>query len=360
MAKLLKDLYSEEYVELLCVNLQKNYSDFKIEDFKSAIFDETWESKELKERMRRIALTLGHFLPKDFLKAVAVLKPAFSRMNFAYSLENMVFQDFVEVYGLEDFEASMDALAHFTDNSSSEFAIRAFILKRPERTMRQMKIWASSKNHHVRRLSSEGCRPRLPWAVALPAFKSDPKLVLEILELLKDDESPYVRKSVANNVNDVSKDNPDLAMGLSQRWIGANENRDALLKHGCRTLLKAGNREALNLFGFLQNETISLDDFQTPNEVKLGEDLEFSFAIKSQTPLGKLRIEFALYFLRKNGERNKKVFKISEGLFKEKEKRVRKIYSFKPISTRAYYKGSQKLAILINGEVFGQSEFTLF
>jgi len=129
-------------------------------------------------------------------------------MNHNYGLENMIFQDFVEVYGLDSFDVSMMAFEVFTVNSSSEFAIRKFILKYEEKTMIQMLLWAKSENEHVRRLASEGSRSRLPWAVALPVFKEDPTSVVEILELLKDDVSAYVRKSVANNLNDISKDNP--------------------------------------------------------------------------------------------------------------------------------------------------------
>ena len=116
----------------------------------------------------------------------------------------MIFQDFVEVYGLDDFENSMRALEVFTINSSSEFAIRQFIVKYPQNTMKQMKIWALSENEHIRRLATEGCRSRLPWAIALREFKENPKKVIEVLEILKDDVSEYVRKSVSNNINDIS------------------------------------------------------------------------------------------------------------------------------------------------------------
>ena len=236
-------------------------------------------------------------------------------MNHAYGLENMVFQDFVEVYGRDSFEISMMALEHFTIGSSSEFAIRQFILRYEDRTMKQILLWAESENEHIRQLASEGCRPRLPWAIALPVFKSDPTPVLEILECLKDDSSPYVRKSVANNLNDISKDNPLLVKKLTKEWIGVDTKRDALLKHGCRTLLKASDSEVLSLFSFTKPEHISLKNFTHTQNVKMGEALEFSFELCSSDNLGKLRIEFAIGFLRKNGKHNQKVFKISEGLY---------------------------------------------
>ena len=254
----------------------------------------------------------------------------------------------------------MDALECFTVGSSCEFAIRAFILKSPQESMKRMKIWATSDNEHVRRLASEGCRPRLPWAVALPSFKKDPKLVLEILELLKDDMSPYVRKSVANNLNDVSKENYAMVKKIANDWIGYSKNRDAIIKHGCRTLLKNSDSDVLELFGFSKPTGVKIENFKLTQQVKMGENLSFSFDVIKNEKLGNLRMEFALYFLRKNGVHNKKVFKISESNLKENSKHVEKTYSFKPISTRVYHKGLQKLSIIINGVVFQESEFTLF
>lgn len=152
----------------------------------------------------------------------------------------MFFQDFVEVFGLEDFENSIKALEVFTLESSSEFAVRAFILKYEYQTMQQMKLWTQSSNEHIRRLACEGCRPRLPWAVALPKFKQDPSSVLEIIELLKNDESLYVRKSVANNLNDISKDNPELLLKFVKENLGFSKELDWICKHASRTLLKKG------------------------------------------------------------------------------------------------------------------------
>ena len=360
MAALLKNLYNEEYIELLCISIKENFTSFKSDDFTKYIFTKEWKTKELKDRMRHISTTLGVYLPSSYIKAISILKLTFNKMNFSYGLENMIFQDFVEVYGLNELKISLDALETFTIKSSSEFAIRRFILKYPHESMKQMFLWAKSPNEHIRRLASEGSRPRLPWAVALPLFKLQPQEILEILELLKDDESKYVRKSVANNLNDISKDNPQIVIQITTEWINYSDNRDALLKHGCRTLLKASNRQTLELFGFSKPTDISLDNFTFTDSVKLGEELAFSFELIGEEKLGKLRVEFALHFLRKNSKHNKKVFKISEGIYSSNHKILSKTYSFKPISTRVYYKGVQRLSIIINGEVFKEVEFILF
>ena len=350
MAELLKNLYNEKYINLLSEGL---FSD----EFKKKIFDDEWKNKELKQRMRHISITMGRFLPKEYDKAIDLLKVRFSQIKPYYGLENMIFQDFVEVYGIHNFEKSMEALEYFTKDCSSEFAIRRFIMKYPKKTMKQMKIWAKSDDLHVRRLASEGCRPRLPWAIALTEFKENPKKIIEILEMLKDDESEYVRRSVANNLNDISKDNPDLVKNLANNWLGKNENRDKLLKHGCRTLLKASDKYILNLFGFKKIEDLKVDDFKITKKVKNGNDLSFSFFIESEKNLGKLRIEYALYFLRQNNKYIKKVFKISEGIYKQNSKKVQKIYSFKPISTRRYYTGLHKVEIIVNGESLHVDDF---
>ncbi|QSZ41872.1 DNA alkylation repair protein [Sulfurimonas aquatica] len=360
MAELLKNLYNKEYMTLLANTIETEFISFDSDNFLQSIFFDNWQNLELKQRMRHISTTLGEYLPKDYSKAINILQNVFKKMNNAYALENMIFQDFVEVYGLEKFDISINALGVFTVGSSSEFAIRTFILKYPQEAMEKMLLYAKSDNEHLRRLASEGSRPRLPWAISLPLFKKEPQRVLEILEILKDDESAYVRKSIANNLNDISKDNPELVKEIASSWIGESKNRDMLLKHGCRTLLKQSDRETLELFGYSKPDFINILNFQYSTEVEMGEALNFSFNIVSEKKLGKLRVEYAIYFLRKNQQRNKKVFKISEFDSQEKEKRFLKSYSFKPISTRVYYRGLQKLSIIINGIVFKEVEFTLF
>ena len=358
MAKLLKDLYDENYINILSNSIINNYISFDKNNFTASIFDKEWQNKELKQRMRHISNTLYTFLPNKYEESILILKNIFLKMNTQYSLENMIFQDFVEVYGLEDFKISMDALESFTINSSSEFAIRQFILKYPNETIKQMKLWARSKNEHIRRLASEGSRPRLPWAIALQKYKENPKEILDILEILKDDDSLYVRKSVANNLNDISKDNPQILKDITKKWIGINKNRDWILKHGCRTLLKNGDIEILERFGF-KNNSVFISSFVLNKEVKLGENLEFSFLLNSSENLGKLRIEYSISFLRQNNKYSQKVFKITEGIYKQKSKYISKRYSFKPISTRNYYTGIHKLNIIVNGIVLDEKEFLL-
>ncbi len=359
MAALLKELYNEKYVNLLATQLSLAYPAFEMKSFTSTVFYSQWSELELKQRMRHIAISLNQHLTQDYNQNINILKKVFSELNYNNGLENMIFQDYVEVYGLNHFNTSMNALSHFTINSSSEFAIRRFILKYPVETMAQMREWTYSKNEHIRRLASEGSRSRLPWAIALEVFKKEPAKVLEILEILKDDESKYVQKSVANSINDISKDNPNIIKELIKEWIGESKSRDWICKHGSRTLLKKSDREILDLFGFKTPSDISLSQFKLSKSIKIGEALEFSFTLTSPKSLGKLRIEFAIEFLRKNSKYNKKVFFLKEGIYKENSKEFFKGYSFKPISTRVYYKGLHKLFIIINGKEFEEEEFRL-
>jgi len=359
VAKLLKNLYNAQYINLLANELQLSYEAFNKESFINSVFDKIWQQRELKQRMRHISTLLDIYLLKDYTQNIEILKATFSRMDYSFALENMIFQDYVEVYGINYFEVSMDALEYFTINSSSEFAIRAFILRHEIKTMQQMQTWAISPNHHIRRLASEGCRPRLPWAIGLKQFQENPSKILKILDILKDDTNIYVRKSVANNLNDISKDNPEAIKILAKKWIGKNQHRDWILKHGLRTLLKKGDREVLNLFDFHQPKHIQLTSFYLLESIKVGENLKFSFILNSTNNLGKLRIEFAIEFLRQNNKYNKKVFQIAEGYYKENSKEFFKTYSFKPISTRVYYKGEQILHIIVNGETLISKRFHL-
>lgn len=356
MAEPLKHLYNKLLIKVLSNEIKIHYEKFDCEKFKDSVFDDFWEEKELKDRMHHIASTLNDFLPNDYLKALDILKKTAPKFN---GFEHMYFQDFVEIFGLEYFEESMNALELFTQYASSEFAIRAFILKYEEKTMNQMKIWANSSNHHVRRLASEGCRPRLPWAISLPKFKENPSKVIEILDILKDDESLYVRKSVANNLNDISKDNPNIVIKLIKSWKNRNDNCDWLVKHAARSLLKNSNKEVLEIFGFADISHITLQNFDLSKNVEINSDLEFNFLLCSKKELGKLRIEYAIHFLKANGRLSKKVFMLSSVNNSSKSKVISKKHSFKKISTRKYYKGIQGLSIIVNGYKMIYKEFEL-
>jgi len=357
MPEPLKNMYSKVYLNNFADVFVKVYPSFDKAKFLKLVFDKDWENKELKQRMRHISICLNAVLPSDYKKTVEILKKAV--VNFGGFL-SMIFPDYVEVYGLDYYKTSIAALELFTQYGSSEFAIRHFIVKYAEDTMKQMLAWAKHKNHHVRRLASEGCRPRLPWAIGLPEFKKNPTEVLKVLEILKEDESEYVRKSVANNLNDISKDNPDVALKTAKRWYGKNKGTNWIVKHGMRGLLKKGNTEALKLFGFKGAEGIKVTDLKLlPDKVKVGDKINFSFKLKSDKEQ-KIRLEYTIDFITSSGKISKKIFKISENTYEpHKIYPISKIHSFKDLTVRKHFEGNHTLAIIVNGENLAEKIFKI-
>ncbi|WP_444994627.1 DNA alkylation repair protein [Aliikangiella sp. IMCC44359] len=357
MPELLKHQFSEEFVFTLAKEFKREFSVFKEKAFIQSVFNDKWETLELKDRMRHLAEQLGDYLPSDYEQAVAIILPVADKFS---GMQHILFPEYIERFGLNNFKLSMKALEHLTSNSSSEFAIRPFILRYPKQAMEQMEKWSRSKNEHIRRLASEGCRPRLPWAMALPEFKQNPAPLLEILERLVSDDSLYVRRSVANNLNDISKDNPDIVINFARTYLGHSKKVDWAIKHACRGLLKQGHKEILLLFGFEDPQHLSVTGLKAEKEVAFGGKVNFEFKIKSKRKsLGKLRLEFIIEFMKANGKRSAKIFKISEGDFIEKLKIVSKSFSFKSISTRRYYPGIHRLIIVINGKQLANLSFKL-
>lgn len=268
-------------------------------------------------------------------------------------LEYMFLPDYIETYGINDYEHSVKCMEFVTRFTSCEFAVRPFIVKYGDRMLDQMQRWSLHENHHVRRLASEGSRPRLPWAIALPKLISDPVPLLPILENLKNDPSDYVRRSVANSLNDISKDHPEIVISIAKKWGGLSKETDDLIKHACRTLLKQGNHTILKHFGVSANSNIVISKFiiHTPF-VCVGDGLDFSFEVINKDSKNlNLRIEYGVYYLRNNGRHSKKVFKISERQLHPLQKiEINRKQSFKPITTRRFYPGQHQLSIIINGE----------
>ncbi len=357
MAEPLKNIYNSDYIRDLGIAFSKVHCAFDREGFEKKVMNQQWTELELKQRASHICQSIHEELNLPFPKACEVLKDV--GKNFS-GYAALFFPEYIQRYGLDYWDESMDALSVLTQYSSAEFAIRPFILKDCEKAMAQMLEWSLHKNHHIRRLASEGCRPRLPWASALNDFKKDPSLILPILENLKHDSSLYVRKSVANNLNDISKDDPALALKLAKRWMNKPSAESLwIVKHGLRTLLKASSTEALNLFGLADSSSIEMNGFKllTP-AVMMGEELSFEFDL-NVTKDTKLRIEYALHFRNKKGTHGRKVFKLSEIEVEEGEYEVTKAHKFKELTTRCFNEGVHFLEIIINGKSFIKEPFFL-
>ena len=364
MPDALKDMYNRPYLENLAAEIHHVYPAFQAKEFVASVMDDSWQALELKGRMRQISLNLGKYLPQDYPAAIAVIDKVVADYGTGWMTEGfcMYFNDFIELYGQDEmhWDISIAALGRYTRHASSEFAVRPFIINHETRMMQQMNAWSKSEDEHLRRLSSEGCRPALPWAQALPAFKKDPSPVLPILEQLKADPSLYVRKSVANNLNDISKTHPDLVVTIAKKWYGENEDTNWIVKHACRTLLKKGNREALRLFGFGDDKAIEVSDFKLlQDDVSIGGELHFSFVITTNTAT-KMRLEYGVDYMKSNGKQSRKIFQISESAVeKGLTKNYTKKHSFADVSTRKHYLGAHAITLIVNGSERGTLDFTV-
>lgn len=365
MGEAFKDIYTEDFLRAFSHKVTSVYKSFSGKEFVTAIFDDSFKDMALRARMFRIVEILGQYLPQDYEKALDILyKLAEQCEGFPY----LFFPDFVTVYGLRDeyWNISMNALECFTKYSSSEFAIRQFILKDTERAMEYMLKWSTSSNEHVRRLSSEGCRPRLPWSMDLPSFKKDPAPVLDLLKNLRADSSLYVRKSVANNLNDIAKDNPEIVLTTARNWIGKNKDTDWILKHGCRTLIRKAVPEALALFGYTEASeaeplVVDVRLVVTPEQLLVGDvcRLEYSLNLNKDFPVH-IRLEYGIDFVKSKGKTSRKLFLLTDRTVPGNSYLSgSRNHSFADLTTRKHYPGLHSIVLLANGKEVAKTSLLL-
>ena len=376
MAEAFKNFYNKQFFDRFTKDLKCVINDLDEHKFISLCMDDDWEYREYKQRITHIATVLKKFLPTDYKDTIAKIielldyvektQPGFSEINdekFGLILEyGAILDNYIEQYGLSDFETSVKAIEKITQFTSCEFVTHPFIVKYPDKMMKQMLIWSKHEHWGVRRLASEGCRPRLPWAMSLPDLKKDPTPIIPILENLKNDPARFVRLSVANNLNDIAKDNPEIVIELAKRWYGESKEVNWIIKHGCRTLLKQGNSEIMELFGLGSVKNINIDNFQilTPT-VKVGNSLEFSLKIlNDNSKKVKIRLEYGIYYQKANGTLVKKVHKISEKEYPANSTTpITRKHSFKIVTTRKLHPGLHQVSVIINGTEFEKHDFIL-
>ena len=357
----LKLLYSPSYIETLADALSSALSDaspgIDRDAFVRGVLGSGWRALELKQRMRRIAQSLADHVPGEYRDQLATILEVAPQFD---GFRAMMFPDFVELCGVDDFDASVPALAVLTRYSSSEYAVRPFIMRYGERMLAVMRDWAVDENEHVRRLASEGCRPRLPWGIGLGALKTDPTPILPILDALRADPSEYVRRSVANNLNDIAKDHPDVVLDVARRWLGTSTETDKLVKHACRTLLKRGDQRALTLFGQQDTGMVTASSLKLERpSVHIGDTLAFSFDLVAKEA-AHVRIEYGIDFLTKTGGRSKKVFKVADKQMKARERlHFARRHRFTDFTTRTHYPGRHELTIFVNGVALAKRRFVV-
>jgi 3-methyladenine DNA glycosylase AlkC len=364
MAENLKEQFNPRTVERLAYALQQQAADFPSSDFMQSVFDSYWSEKSLMQRVAHVSQMLHRYLDKPYDEALKTLQPVSQAFG---GLFHLVFPDYVARYGLDEPALSFEALGFFTRGSTSEFAIRTFLQRYPQQTLEQMQRWARSDDEHLRRLASEGVRPRLPWATNLAWIEAQPGLIEPIIESLKADQSGYVRKSVANLLNDFSKRQSDWMLGILAGWLQTNDRVPAatqwIAKHALRTLLKQGEPRALQLMGYPEVAFDLLQAWQCASTVKMAGQLDFTFVLRSPNrPLGLIRLEYAIDFAsspKVKRRARRKVFKIAEGDYAQSLKRFECQHAFKDLTTRKHYPGAHSIELIVNGKVLAAAEFNL-
>ncbi len=368
-----KELFNAALVADLATHLKRRWPGFDAKGFSAAAVKD-FKKLEMKQRAQQIAAALGAYLPPDVPRALKLLISALRPLDktgepiddAAKGLAGMVIWpmgEYVARFGLDHVDESLAALRELTIRSTAEFAIRPFLQKHPRRVLAHLKKWAKDHNEHVRRLVSEGSRPRLPWGLRLQSFVADPKHILPLLDALKDDPSEYVRRSVANSLNDIAKDHPDLVAVLAKRWMkGASKDRARMVRHACRTLIKAGHGKTLAALGYADRPKIKLSGFalSTP-KVKYGSFAVFALELRSQsTNPQNIVLDYVVHHVKKNGGTSPKVFKWRTLVVEPKQSlRLEKRHALRPIATRVYYPGGHRIEVMINGRVLDGADFEL-
>lgn len=363
MAEPLKNLINAGTVEAIANAFTRADAAFPAEDFRAAVLP-TLEALELMQRALSIADAMEACLPRDFEQAAPLLRaclPADGRPGLTgWAL--MAFNHYIARHGLDHFELSLDLLKALTPHFTAEFGIRIFIHTDQDRALRIMSQWVNDDNHHVRRLASEGTRPRLPWAMRLPLLVGDPAPILPILTALVDDTEDYVRRSVANSLNDIAKDHPDIVADFVARHReGASKERQWLLKHASRTLLKQGHAAAMANFGFARLEGVTAALRLATDDIAFPGQLDFKVTLKNATAAPQqLMLDYAIHHVKKDGSLSPKVFKgKSLTLAPGETLIIDRRHALRPITTRVYHPGEHRVEILVNGQSMADAGFLL-
>ncbi|MCF6212091.1 MAG: DNA alkylation repair protein [Gammaproteobacteria bacterium] len=368
-----KNLLNKNIIEGMASHFKRHWSTFDDKGFVASATKDL-DSLELKARTERITETMIEYFPEDFKKAGKIMLASLgSPLNDDVSAGTVdakgisgwavtPLTHYVGLRGHDHFDLSMTLFKEMTKCASSEFGIRFFILESPIKTLSVLKTWTTDSNQHVRRLISEGSRPRLPWAMSLPMYIKDPSPVIDLLEQLKNDDKEYVRRSVANSLNDISKDHPEVVAKIAAQWMkGASKEREKLIRHACRTLIKNGHKKTLSVLGYKSPKIKPTSiDILTP-EVLFGNALQFTVSFCSDFSRDQaLMIDYIIHHKKSNGSTSPKVFKWKETTLPAKKTLTStKKHTIKKITTRVYYPGVHKVEIVVNGVSVATADFRL-
>ncbi len=368
MAADLKSFFSPTLVRRLAAEILRVHPEFPAPSFVRRA-STGLAALELLDRARHIAHALGAALPPRYPDAIAVLLRSLGPEHASDELVGAGMAPFfylphllfVAERGLDHFDLSLHAQYELTKRFSAEFSIRAFIERDPERTCAALRKWARDDDAHVRRLVSEGTRLRLPWAARVAWLDANPERVLELLELLKDDPATLVRRSVANNLNDLGKVRPDLLQRTCTAWLeGATAPRRTLVEHALRSAVKRGEIYALRLLGYGQPAAIALESVSfEARRVAIGGRVAMSFTLRSKARTAQeLLVDVAVHFVKARGDTAAKVFKLKRITLPARARvTLRTTFSLSVHTTRVPRPGIHAVDLLINGKAMRAGTF---
>ncbi len=322
----------------------------------------------LRERTDLVHDALLADLPDDYPRFEAVVRKALRDPEFTgwmiWPVTEAVTSRALADGGGAAFDRALALLADLTPRLTAEFGIRRLLDADLGRALPIVLTWTGHADEHVRRLASEGTRPLLPWAKRVRAIFEDPASTLPVLDALHRDPSEYVRRSVANHLNDISRRDPALAAATAERWLDGEPDQPTvrLVRHGLRTLVKQGHPQALALLGFPAVDGLVVDGpALDTTAVAVGGALGFSYVVENTgAEPARLAIDYVIHHRKANGSTTPKVFKLTTRTLGPGERlTVARTHSFRVISTRVYHAGEHAIALQVNGEVFGRSAFTL-
>lgn len=366
MAEPLKNHFGPPVIRRLGAEIAAVHQAFDRRAFESDALH-GFEALNLLDRGRHLGRVLRRHLPADYGEALEVLlatlpagkTPAGGMASFYY----MAHTEFVRQFGLADVDASLRALHALTQVFTAEFAIRPFLEAHPARMIERLIEWTTDPNEHVRRLVSEGTRSRLPWAPRLRAFATDPSPVIALLERLRDDPSLYVRRSVANNLNDIGKDHPTRLVAVAASWMdGASAERRWIVHHALRSAVKKGDASALQVLGFGKRTSIEIAGKAIhPARPRKGGKATITMTLRNPARRRQVAVvDLIVHFVKAKGGSSPKVFKVSNvSLAAGESLALRKTISLADLTTRKHYPGLHRVALQINGVAQPLGEFTL-
>ncbi|MFY9511832.1 MAG: DNA alkylation repair protein [Rubrivivax sp.] len=356
-----KNLLNRGGIEATATRLHAAWPAFDTQRFVQLAADGL-DGLEMKARALQICSALESTLPTHFEQAATVLEHTLRGDDALEGWMLWPVGEFVARRGLATPARGLQVLHALTQRFTAEFAIRPFLVEHPQLTLATLARWAHDGSEHVRRLVSEGSRPRLPWGLRLKALVDDPQPTLPLLLALQDDPSAYVRRSVANHLNDIAKDHP----GLVAEWLethlpGAAPERRRLLRHASRTLIKQGDRRVLAAWGLGKPLRGTAVLVIAPKRIVLGDTLTLELQLISSSPRPqKLAVDYAVHHVKADGGSSAKVFKgWTTELPPHGTLQLSKRHAVKPITTRRYHAGHHAVDVQVNGQVVASAGFTL-